>query len=108
MKNWNRSVSVHIGNMLSQKNGTILVGVSNTLDPEKYGVNSIHRQLAELYPKEWLTEVFQRGKQNAAPEEDGTYPYVTVQPIKTTFRGENYRFLYGKRHFQNSIFLLSQ
>ena len=33
---------------------------------------------------------------------------VTVQPIKTTFRGENYRFLYGKRHFQNLTFLLTQ
>lgn len=71
----NRSVSVRIEDMLSRKDGTILIGVSNTLETDRRGKNSIHQQLADLYSKDWLEEVFEAGRQNGVKVGDGTYPY---------------------------------
>ena len=42
-----RTISIRVGNILSQKNSTVLVGVNDTLncDVNMIGQNSIHHQI---------------------------------------------------------------
>ena len=57
-------VSVRFGNLLRRKNGTLLVGINNTLtyDEAQIGKDSIHSQLIRKYGIKWMRNVFEAEK----------------------------------------------
>ena len=62
-----RSVSLRFGNLLRCRNGTVLVGINNTLtyDEDKIGRDSLHNQLIQKYGINWMRQVFEAEKQRA-------------------------------------------
>lgn len=62
-----KSVSIRFGNLLRFRNGTLLVGINNTLtyDEDKIGRDSIHNQLIQKYGIQWMRQVFEAEKKKA-------------------------------------------
>ena len=92
-----KSISLRFGNLLRCRNGTILVGINNTLtyDEDKIGRDSIHNQLIQKYGIDWMRQVFEAEKEKAgltvyppgyafsARAEDGReYLFVVMSELK--------------------------
>lgn len=62
------SIRIHIGNILNQTKGTVIIGINKEYitDPDTIAASSIHKQLLDRYPsrRETIAEVFRKHKES--------------------------------------------
>ena len=75
----NKSIGIRFGNILSKTDGSILVGINNTLEyrMDKIGKNSIQYQLAKKYGMPWMRQLFENEKSKIVNPvtKNRVYPY---------------------------------